>query len=69
VAWRKAAGPPPGSAEAELLAYERACVAAGDAERLAATRSWLSMLRAAGGDPEVGEMFVAFAREDGYGVA
>jgi hypothetical protein len=27
------------------------------------------MLRVAGGDPEVGELLVAFAREDGHGVA
>ena len=69
MAWRKAAGPPPGSAEAELAAYERAAAAAGDAERQAAAWSWLAMLRAAGGDPEVGEMFATFAREDGHGLA
>ncbi len=60
---RKRQAPPRDSAAGELLAYERAAVAAGDAERVAAVRSWLAMLRFAGGDPEVGELFAVFARE------
>jgi hypothetical protein len=48
-----------------LLACERAAAAAGDDGRLVQVRSWLAMLRAAGGDPEVGGLLVAFAREDG----
>ena len=71
MAWRKvaAAGPAAG-AVAELLAYERDCAAAaaaGDAraaELLTSARSWLAMLRAAGGDPEVAEMLAAFAADD-----
>ena len=70
MARHKASGAPHGSAEGELAAYERACTAAWDAERLAAVWSWQAMLRECGGDPEVGELFVAFAREDGgYGAA
>jgi hypothetical protein len=48
-----------------LLACERQAAAAGDGGRLIQVRSWLAMLRAAGGDPEVGELLLAFAREDG----
>ena len=69
MAWRKTPGPPPGSAEAELAEWEAACVAAGDAERSAAVRSWRAMLRQAGGDPELGSLFVAFSIEDRHGVA
>jgi hypothetical protein len=47
-----------------LLACEREAAAAGDDGRLIQVRSWLGMLRAAGGDPEAGELLVAFARED-----
>jgi hypothetical protein len=53
-----------------LLAYEReyaAAAAAGDAraaERLVSVRSWRTMLRASGNDPEVAEFFAGFARED-----
>ena len=62
---RRTAEPPPGSAAGVLLACERAAAAAGDDGRLIQVRSWLRMLRAAGGDPEVGELLVAFALEDG----
>jgi hypothetical protein len=34
------------------------------AERLRAVRSWQNMLRAAGDDPMVGELFTEFARDD-----
>jgi len=60
---RKSRAPARDSAAGVLLAYERAAAAAGDAGRLAVVRSWLAMLRSAGGDPEVGELFAAFARE------
>lgn len=71
MAWRKvaAAGPAAGAA-AELLAYERDCAAAaaaGDrraAELLTSARSWVDMLRASGGDPEVAELLAAFAADD-----
>lgn len=69
MAWRKAAEPPRDSAAGLLLACEQEAAAAGDAERLAAVRSWIHMLHLAGGDPEVGELLVAFALEDGHGVA
>lgn len=62
---RSAADPPRDSATGVLLACEREAEAAGDDGRLAAVRSWRAMLRAAGGDPQVGELLVAFAREDG----
>ncbi len=51
-----------GVADGELVAWERECAAAGDAERLAAVRSWRQMLGA--GHPEVAELFAEFARED-----
>jgi hypothetical protein len=34
------------------------------ADRLRAVRSWQDMLRAAGDDPVVGELFAEFARDD-----
>jgi hypothetical protein len=55
---------------AELAAAAAECEAAaglGDvqaAERLRAVRSWMDMLRLSGDDPDVGELFVAFARDD-----
>lgn len=68
MARHRAAGPPSGSAEAELAAYEHA--AAGDAERLAAVRSWRAMLRECGGDPDVAAVFLTFVQEDHwYGAA
>ena len=69
MARHKASGTPGSPAEAELAAYERACVAAWDAERLAAVWSWQAMLRECGGDPEVAGLFTAFVREDGDGAA
>jgi hypothetical protein len=57
--------PAPGSAAWVLADCEREAAAAGDAGRLARVRSWIHTLRVAGGDPEVGELLVAFAREDG----
>lgn len=62
---RSTAEPPRDSAAGVLLACERQAAAAGDDGRLIQVRSWLAMLRAAGGDPEVGELLAAFAREDG----
>jgi hypothetical protein len=62
--------PPADSPAGELLACERECAAAaagGDswaAERLVSVRSWIDMLRAAGGDPEVAELLAVFAGED-----
>ncbi len=69
MAWRKApAGPAAGVAgELERYAaiYERAAASdAGAAERLAAVRSWLEMLAAAGGDEQIGDLFAEFARLD-----
>jgi hypothetical protein len=58
------------AAEAELASYAAlyaAAAEAGDrsaAERLRAVESWRGMLRAAGGDPEVGWLFAEFARGD-----
>ena len=60
----------PSAAAAELAAYAAEYAAmAGErdrsaAERLRAVRSWQDMLRAAGDDPEVGELFAGFARDD-----
>jgi hypothetical protein len=62
---RRTAEPPPGSAAGVLLACEREAAAGGDAERLAAVRSWIDMLRAAGGDLDVAGLLVAFTREGG----
>jgi hypothetical protein len=62
--------PPPGSPAGELLAWERDCAAAaaagntGAAERLVSARSWVDMLRHAGGDPDVAELLAAFAADD-----
>jgi hypothetical protein len=58
------------AAAAELAGYAAQYAAEaghGDqaaAERLRAVRSWQSMLRAAGDDPVVGELFTEFARDD-----
>jgi hypothetical protein len=57
-------------AAAELALAAAECHAAagrGDREaagRLRAIRSWQDMLRLSGDDPAVGELFVAFARDD-----
>jgi hypothetical protein len=57
-------------AAAELAGYAAGCEAAAErgdqaaAERLRAVRSWSAMLRMTGDDPAVGELFVAFARDD-----
>jgi hypothetical protein len=57
-------------AAAELAGYAVEYEAAADrgtpgaAERLRAVRSWLAMLRMTGDDPAVGELFLAFARDD-----
>jgi hypothetical protein len=74
---RRTAEPLPGSPAAELADWVRVCAeraAGGDerwAERLVSARSWAGMLRAAGNDAEVGELFVMFARDDRawYGAA
>jgi hypothetical protein len=65
---RRARGALPGAAGelAEYAARLRAAAGRGDAaaaERLPSAQSWLAMLRATGGDPEVGELFAVFARE------
>lgn len=71
---RRTAEPPRDSAAGELLAFERECAAAAAAgnaraaERLASARSWLGMLRAAGGDPDVAELLAVFARDDRAGM-
>jgi hypothetical protein len=57
-------------AAAELAGYAaqyQAAAERGDqaaAERLRAVRSWSAMLRMTGDDPAVGELFLAFARDD-----
>lgn len=57
-------------AAADLAGYAaeyQAAAVLGDEEaagRLRAALSWLDMLHAAGGDGPVGELFVAFARDD-----
>lgn len=62
--------PAPTGPAAELAGYaaEYAAAAArgdgGAALRLRAVESWMDMLRIAGDEPEVGELFVAFARDD-----
>lgn len=67
---RSTTGPPRHSPAGQLLAYEQECAAAaaagkaGAADRLTAARSWRYMLGASGGSPEVGELFLAFARDD-----
>ena len=66
MAWRKTPGPPPGSAESQI---RQTLTDFGTWDDLAAAESWLAMLRSVGGDPEVGELFLAFAREAGHGVA
>jgi hypothetical protein len=71
---RRAGEPPADSPAGELLAWERECAAAaaaGDsqaAERLVSVRSWLDMLRAAGNDPVIADLFAAFARDDRAGL-
>lgn len=68
MAWRKEREPATGPG-AELLALrdEAAAAAAGSDERavnlLRQVDSWLAMLRAAGGDRELGELFAIFAAE------
>jgi len=69
VARHKAARLPGSAAEGELAGYERAAVAAGDAERLAAVRSWRALLRECGGDAAVARLFATFAQEDQHGAA
>jgi hypothetical protein len=66
---RRTADPPCDLAAGELLAWEADCAAAAAgnaraADRLVSARSWTSMLRAAGGDPEVAELLAAFAADD-----
>jgi hypothetical protein len=57
-------------AAAELAGYAAeygAAAVLGDreaAERLRAVLSWMDMLHVAGNDSEVGELFLAFARDD-----
>jgi hypothetical protein len=74
MAWRRAAATPAAGAMAELDGYAQEYAAAavrGDtraAERLTAVLSWMDMLRVAGYDSAVGELFLAFARDD-HGVA
>jgi hypothetical protein len=69
MAWRKAAAGPATGPAAELAALEAeaaAAAATGDERAvnlLRQVRSWLDMLAAAGGDREVAELFVIFARE------
>jgi hypothetical protein len=66
---RKRREPPRDSAAGVLLALEAeaAAAAAGGDQRavalLAQVRSWLAMLRAAGGDREIGGLFAIFAAE------
>lgn len=72
MAWRRAAAGPAAAALAELEGYAADCerAAATDtqaAQRLISVRSWIGMLRAAGGDPEIAELFLEFAREDRAG--
>jgi hypothetical protein len=75
MAWRRAAGGPAAGAVAELEGYaERYAAAAGRGDRWAAERlvsvlSWIAMLRAAGGDREIADLFLEFARADRGGVA
>ena len=70
MAWRKAAAGPAAAAMAELGGYAEeyaAAAAVGEreaAERLSAVLSWMGMLRLAAYDSEVGELFLAFARDD-----
>jgi hypothetical protein len=67
---RRTAEPPRDSPAGELLACEREYAKAagtGDgraAGRLISVRSWRHMLSRAGGDPDVGALLLAFARED-----
>lgn len=70
MAWRKAAPGPAADAMAELAGYaeEYAAAAArgepGAAVRLGGVLSWMDMIRVSGGEPEVIDLFVAFARDD-----
>ncbi len=67
---RRTADPPCDLAAGELLAWEADCAAAATAgnaraaDRLVSARWGTGMLRAAGGDPEVGELLAAFAADD-----
>jgi hypothetical protein len=64
VAWRKTAAYPAAAELAELEGYAAGYERAGDTERLAAVRSWIGMLHGAGGDPDLAELLLLFARED-----
>ncbi len=70
MAWRKAAAGPAADAVAELAGYaeEYAAAAArgdaGAAVRLGGVLSWMDMIRVSGGEPEVAELFLGFARDD-----
>jgi hypothetical protein len=69
VAWRKAASGPAAAEVAEIAAYLDELEAAGPANAWAADRaicvqSWLAMIAAAGGDPDVAALFLEFARDD-----
>jgi hypothetical protein len=44
--------------------YAQRYAVAGDAERLSDVRSWIDMLEAAGNDPAIGDLFLAFAKAD-----
>jgi hypothetical protein len=67
---RRTADPPADSAAGELLAFERECAAAaaagtaGAAEQLASARSWRWMLAESGNAPAIGELLLAFARDE-----
>lgn len=65
---RRTAEPPHDSAAGELLAFERECAAAGAAEQLGAVRSWRWMLAESGNDPEIGALFLEFARSERAGM-
>lgn len=70
MAWRRAAPGPAADALAELadLAAEYAAAAQrGDrwaAEHLGAVLSWMDMVRLAGGDGAIADLFTGFARDD-----
>lgn len=70
MAWRKEREPAAGGPAAELAALEAeaaAAAAGGDVRAvnlLHQIHSHQDMLRDAGGDREIGELFVIFARED-----
>lgn len=48
----------------QLAVYAQRYAVAGDAERLSDVRSWIDMLEAAGNDPAIGDLFLAFAKAD-----